>query len=217
MIVRSREGGKRGKTRIGPIDSTTVQSNNTTSSNNQAAAQNFRLRSGKTSNNGDVRYRAGSKKGRTRTGPVEPGGRIYAASSPAASVSTAGNQNSSRSSEPTPAHRSRQGGGEVRYRSGSKKGSSRTSPVVSGKSVTVAAPPRSVTVAGNNGSTNQKAPAQHSSKQSKASSYSPSPARTNSKSSGSTSVRSHSRSSGSYSPSRSGRSESSHRGKRKSR
>ena len=132
-----------------------------------------------------VRYRSGSKQGRSRTGPVEPSGPGQIALSPNRPVSDTGNRTSKRVTEPTKAYRSRQGSGEVRYRSGSKQGRSRTTPVRSQNNVPVAAKaPRTVAIPTSPSSKARSAPVQSSGKRPGGSTSKASPPRTQYRSSG---------------------------------
>ena len=181
MVVRNRETTKTGKSRIEPVKSKPVETVGVTSTEDNTAMPEIRSQRG----NRAVRYRSGSKQGRSRTGPVEPSGPGQIALSPNRPVSDTGNRTSKRVTEPTKAYRSRQGSGEVRYRSGSKQGRSRTTPVRSQNNVPVAAKaPRTVAIPTSPSSKARSAPVQSSGKRPGGSTSKASPPRTQYRSSG---------------------------------
>ena len=125
MVVRNRETAKPGKSRTEPVRSKPVETIGVSGTPDRASEPEVRSLRG----NKVVRYRSGSKQGRSRTGPVEPSGRFQVTSSPTIPVSGSEKQTRKRATEPTIVYRSRQGSGEVRYRSGTKQSRSQTTPV----------------------------------------------------------------------------------------
>jgi hypothetical protein len=217
MVVRNRETAKSGKSRIEPVKSKPGNTVGISPTANRAAEPEIRSQRG----NKVVRYRSGSKQGRSRTGPVKPTGPDQIISSPNRPVSDSGRRTSNRITEPTMAYRSRKGSGEVRYRSGSKQGRSRTTPVGSNGNAPVAATaPRTVAIPANPSGKSRSAPVQSSGKRSGGSASKVSPPRSYSRNSQArtyTAGNSRSRSTTSYSGGGRDRSGNSRSGGRKNR
>lgn len=189
MVVRNRETAKPGKSRTEPVRSRPVETTGISGPSNQAAEPEIRSLRG----NKVVRYRSGSKQGRSRTGPVEPSGPAQVTSSPTIPRSGAGNRTGKRATEPTIVYRSRQGSGEVRYRSGTKQGRPKTTPVDSGNRVPVAGTaPRTVVIPKNSPGKGRSAKIQGNGNLSRGPSSMASAPRTKSRNSGSGAYRSRS-------------------------
>jgi hypothetical protein len=98
-VIRNRETTKIGKSRLEPNKPAPRQVASVTPSTYRTAQSNYRTRQ----SGSEVRYNAGAKQGRSRTGPVESGGYsrgvVVSASQPG-NVTAAGNGGRSRQSAP---------------------------------------------------------------------------------------------------------------------
>ena len=130
MVIRSNETTKIGKSRLEPNKSPPVQAVSVSSSNSPVALPNYRTRQA----GSEVRYSAGAKQGRSRTGPVESGGysRGVVVSAPQpGNVAAAGNGGRSRQSAPARSSQRASGSSSSGNSNRSRSHSSPSAPSVS--------------------------------------------------------------------------------------